>query len=568
MGNTTKLIIEKGNLLEVAKEYKINFKKSGNNYKALCPFHQEKTPSFFINPSKNVYHCFGCNKSGNIITFVAEIEKISHQDAVRKLAHKLNIPLSSEIQAGEDSKTQKLLEEYAIFLNSLLRKPENSKIIKYLYQRGLDDDTINKYLIGYTPADIKDHSKFLEHQDIFIKCGIWGNEEGNIYSILRHRIVFPIFDYLGRIVAFGGRAIEENQQPKYLNTRENKWFEKRCVFYGHKGYLNDIEKTKTAIIVEGYFDQILLNKFGFNNAIAILGSAFTQNHADFLSKYTNKVFFYLDEDEAGLKSTLSLIDIIINTNFDTFYINSKTGLDPSEYIQQYGATKFAQLLNNAKPLIEFYFEYISNKINTTTNINEKALLLDEAINKISKVNHPLKKELLISQFCQIFNEFNKSIQLEVNALKQKLKEPTNFNPFYLLPKANEVQQKAMCELEAELIFLIANDKSLKQKSIELKLCEYIIHSFFRNLYEQIINSKDERAIDITELLQQNQDRDATEYTHFLYKLLFLEDYEITQERFMMVAENLKKCYLSQCLTKIENNNLEEILNMKRRAMEL
>lgn len=559
-------VIKRANLLEVAQGYGISFKKTGANFKARCPFHLEKTPSFFVNPVKNVFHCFGCNKSGNTVTFVAEIEKIPVQEALKKLATKLGIKITYDYADGK-FKSSEILLELAKFLNKILKEETSRVAYNYLKKRGIEDRFIDLYLLGYAPRDNSAYDNFMDKKDILVNLGIFGiDENNNIYPMLKDRVIFPIYDFLGRVVAFGGRNLYDNpNSPKYLNTRENKWFEKKAIFYAHPDYVKDISKAQSAIIVEGYFDQILLNQYGFSNTLGILGSAFSINHVNFLEKYVKKVYFFFDEDEAGRKSAINSVDIILNAGFESFFVTTNTGLDPSDLVLQYGREKMESYINSAKPLFEFYCETLKEKVKEAGNLDEKAQYIDEGIKKISTIHNQIKRELYLSWFADIIGINIKTIEERLNSILQK--KPTTYNIFYTMESPDtKKENRALYELQAELIFLISKDTDLYKKAENLKIKDYIITPFYRNLYEKISNMEEGKTVDWMDFIEEGEDN--TPYLSYLYKFEYLDDYEISGQRLLNVISNLKTIVTNSRLESIKGEQLEETLKLKKEILDL
>lgn len=555
-------IVRKGNLVEIAQKYGISLRKTGNSFKAKCPFHMEKTPSFFINPIKNVFHCFGCNKSGNIISFVAEIEKVPVKEAIKKLSVELGIKIPYEVDE-KLIKSSDLLLEFAKFLNNILKEKENKEAYDYLTHRGVSKEFIDFYLLGYAPKDYRFYDRFLDKKDTLINLGIFGIDSNAVYPILKERIIFPIYDFLGRVVAFGGRNLhDKSDSPKYLNTRENKWFEKRSILYGHPHYTNDLSKWGSAIVVEGYFDQILLNQYGFSNTVGVLGSTFSFNHLNFLEKYVKKVYFFFDEDNAGKKSALASFETVLNANFESFFVDSQTGLDPSDLVVKYGREKLQSIIDTAKPLFEFYCETVKERIKETNNIDEKAHYIDEGIKKISMINNQVKRELYLSQFSDIIGINMKVLEERLDSIMQT--KSREYNIYYTL-KADNTNNRALLELEAELLFIISKDCALRKEVKNLKIKDYIITPFYRNLYEKIEESEES----INEWLNLvNNEEESTTYLSHLYKFEYMDTYEISLSRLLNVVTNLKTIVTNNQLEKSQDEQLEEVIKLKKEILEL
>ncbi len=562
MAKVVREIIGKGSLLEVAQGYGIIFKKTGNSFKARCPFHSERTPSFFVNPGKNIFHCFGCNKAGNIISFVAEIEKISIEEAVRKLAAKLGIKTGYDAE-DRISEGGDLLLEFAKFLHNILKKDGKERAYNYLIKRGVSEEFIDKYLLGYAPRDYSVYEKFISKKEGLVNYGIFGEDGSNIYPMLRDRVVFPIYDFLGRVVAFGGRKLEEgDDSPKYLNTRENRWFEKRSIFYGHPGYIDDISREGMAIIVEGYFDQILLNQYGFPDTLGILGSVFSSNHVNFLERYVKKVYFYFDEDEAGQKSAVATLDTILNASFESYFLSSQMGMDPSDIVVRYGREKLESMIKDAKSLFEFYCGMLKKKIEGTSNIDEKARYIDEGIRKIALINNQIKRELYLSRFSEIIGMNIRVLEERLNTIVRL--QSKGYNIFYT-QQVNSVDNRALLELEAEILFMISKDLDIRKKCESLKIKDYIITPFYRDLYERI--TKEEGIHDNWLELTSNEE-DCSKYLSYIYKFEYLDNYEISSEKLMEVFTNLKVIVTNSELDKVQSEQLDRAIQLKKELLGL
>lgn len=353
------------NLSDIVRQKTSLTKKSGN-YLGLCPFHTEKTPSFTLNDSKKFYYCFGCSAHGDVIKFVSSISGLSYKEASIKLANDYNIEipkLTIEQQRfyEESDELLNILEMAERFFKSQLTK----EIYDYLYQRGLNKETIEKFSIGFAPQG-KVLQKFFEEKSIswtkLLKAGLLGKrEDGTTYDIFYNRIIFPIRNIYDKIVGFSGRTINDGL-PKYLNSPETILFQKKEILYGENYAISNAYKSNYSILVEGQLDVIALHQAGFKEAVASLGTAITENHIQKLWRAGDEIIMCLDGDEAGNKAThrvINLISPLINSNKKISFITLPPSTDPDNIINNDGAEVFKQLLNQRINLSEMIwrFEY-------------------------------------------------------------------------------------------------------------------------------------------------------------------------------------------------------------------
>ena len=316
-------------IVDVVGNY-VQLKKQGSNYIALCPFHSEKTPSFVVSPSKQIYHCFGCSASGDAIKFIMEIEKLSYPEAIEKLANMYNFKL--EYTSSSSTLKVDILEKVNAFYIQELYK--NSFAYEYLKQRGINDSTIEKFALGYAPSSLEQF-KFFKNANLnkneLITLGVLS--ENGEYPRLIERITFPIFSSSGKIIAFGGRTIT-NHPAKYINFTNTKIFNKSKTFYGLNFAREHILRKKEAIIVEGYMDVIMLHQAGFTNAIATLGTALTPQHLPQLKKLNAKILLSYDSDSAGINAALKASKLLFKDFFEGGVILFPQGLDPADVVKK------------------------------------------------------------------------------------------------------------------------------------------------------------------------------------------------------------------------------------------
>ena len=382
-------------IVDVVGNY-VQLKKQGSNYIALCPFHSEKTPSFVVSPSKQIYHCFGCSASGDAIKFIMEIEKLSYPEAIEKLANMYNFKL--EYTSSSSTLKVDILEKVNAFYIQELYK--NSFAYEYLKQRGINDSTIEKFALGYAPSSLEQF-KFFKNANLnkneLITLGVLS--ENGEYPRLIERITFPIFSSSGKIIAFGGRTIT-NHPAKYINFTNTKIFNKSKTFYGLNFAREHILRKKEAIIVEGYMDVIMLHQAGFTNAIATLGTALTPQHLPQLKKLNAKILLSYDSDSAGINAALKASKLLFKDFFEGGVILFPQGLDPADVVKK--GDDLDKYFNSQIPFLEFIIEYTIKKYDIK-NPMQKKKALDELKAYIFTLPEILKESFIskAAQYLQI-----------------------------------------------------------------------------------------------------------------------------------------------------------------------
>ncbi|UUD37174.1 DNA primase [Mycoplasmopsis equigenitalium] len=355
-------IKDKNNIVEVVSE-NISLSKSGSNYLGICPFHDDSKPSLSINEAKQIFKCFACNTGGNVIKFVELYDKISFVAALKKLAQRANITADFS-QIDDNIEVDNYSREQYELINSLIdatrffrfKLHNNEQAKAYLYSRHIDDQIINYFKIGYADGNdvIKELKEKLKYEDYLLEAASLMNEKGN--AILWNRIFFPIKDEFGYIVGYSARSLEEGQ-TKYINSKESAVFQKnRILFNYERAHIIGIEE-KEMYLTEGFMDVIALHRAGIKNAVALMGTALTENHFRLL-KHIPKIVLFLDGDEAGRKATFKSVDFLVKNNFKVEIVNNTTNLDPDELLNQIGQEKFIELTQNRSTAIDWLYKYL------------------------------------------------------------------------------------------------------------------------------------------------------------------------------------------------------------------
>jgi len=416
---------EATDMVDLVSEY-VTLKKSGRNYLGLCPFHQEKTPSFSVSPGKQLYYCFGCHAGGGAFQFAMEIEGIEFPEAVELLADRAGIPLPEtsggdgidRAQEEERRQVHRALQLTALFFNRVLTGTSLGKeALRYLTDRGYDTEVIDKFKIGFAPEGWENLIKFLKGKgfapELLAKAGlvIKHEERGSYYDRFRGRVMFTIFDLRGRPVAMGGRALGDDQ-PKYLNSPETPWFNKRKILYGLNFARQAIRRTERIVVTEGYTDVITAHTHGIEEAVATLGTAFTSDHARLLLRYAPEVVFAYDADTAGADATLRGLEIISQLGGHVKVIDLPAGQDPDDFIRSEGGKAFQDLIAEALPLVEYRLK-LACRTHGTGTIEGRVKVADDIVPVIAAVENPVAQAAYLRKVAA-------TLDLDEGALRQRL----------------------------------------------------------------------------------------------------------------------------------------------------
>ena len=420
----------------------IRLKKRGANYLGLCPFHNEKSPSFTVSPSKEIYKCFGCGKSGNSISFIMEHEKYSYVETLRWLANRYNVEIE-ETEVSSEVKQKQLLNESLFSVNNfakeyftdqLFNSPEGEDVaLSYLKHRGFREDIIKKFDLGYNPG-LKDGFaqtaiKAQYNKENLIRSGLVAERDGNIYDNYRGRIIFPIHNQSGKVLGFGARVIKNNDKaPKYINTPENEIYVKSKVLYGAYFARHAIDKVNECFLVEGYTDVVSLHQAGIENVVASGGTALTPDQLRLVKKYTNNLTIIYDGDAAGVKAALRGLDLAIEEGLDVKLVLIPDKEDPDSYVNKLGANSFLEFINqNKKDFILFQLDVMMAEVgNDTVKKSNVVNHLAETLSKMNKAEDFIKRQDYVKKISQILQIEEDGMNELVNKfLRDKINKISN-----------------------------------------------------------------------------------------------------------------------------------------------
>lgn len=565
-------------IVEVISQY-IHLKKSGRNFFGICPFHNEKTPSFSVSPDKQIYHCFGCNEGGNVIRFLMKIENITFIEAVQMLAKRARIELPQDDISDELKKSNTIKEliykvnkEAGRFYYKNLGEKSGEEAKKYLLNRGIDSKTITKFGLGYSKNEWDSLYKHLLScgfpQDIIIKAGLVKKSKKDQYiDIFRNRVIFPIFDIYNNVIAFGGRSLD-NSTPKYLNSPETLVFNKSKNLYA----LNIAKNTnsKRVVIVEGYLDAITLHQHGIDYAVASLGTALTDNQAKLLKKYCDEVVVSYDSDVAGQSATIRSVEILNNTGCSIKILQIPQSKDPDEYVRKHGIEKFIYLMDKAKTYFQFKIELVKKQHNLSS-VDGKIKFLNTMSNVLANIDNNIERDAYIKILSDETGISSESIIAQINKKLYKdnnYKKPQKNNKYYL-PEQKDISigDKKLDNAERMLIYLICQKDNYKKYSdlIDLDIFSYEINKRIAELvFKRLSAGYNVEPADIISILH-NGDEISTVSQIFSLQIEFEDVDKAIVECLNYIYKTNKYKEILKLSTSVDNdpskiNKLNALLN--------
>ncbi len=439
-------LVQRNPIEDVVGQY-VSLKRSGANLFGLCPFHGEKTASFSVNPDKGIYYCFGCHKGGGAVNFMMEIEGLSYPDAVRSLAKRVGMEVPEDDQYQSRYRQQERLwalnKEAARFFNAQLYTEAGAQGLAYAQKRGMPKSILTKFGIGFAPDSwnaLTDAMRKKGYTDQELRdANLVSDKNGHIYDRFRNRLMFPIIDVRGNVIGFGGRVMD-NSTPKYLNSTDTLVFNKRKNLFA----MNYAKKTKMGyiILVEGYMDAIALHQYGFDCAVASLGTSLTEDQATLLSKYTDQVVLIYDGDEAGQNATRRAIPMLEKAGLQVKVLKMRDAKDPDEYLKKFGADKFKVLLEESANRVEYQLGAIAKKYNISLD-EERVKYIQECADLISTLPSPVQREVYSGRVADNAKISLDAMKLEVNkSFKRRMAKERRKQEKQDLSPAKNLQPKS------------------------------------------------------------------------------------------------------------------------------
>ena len=420
-------------IVALISEY-VPLKKSGKGYKGLCPFHQEKTPSFMVDEQKQIFHCFGCGEGGNIYTFIMKIEKLNFPEAVKLLANKAGV----QLPVYEKQNNKSIQEKELIFrLNGItadyyqknLFSPQGKRALNYLLKRNFSEEIIKKFYLGYALPGFEHlvhflTSKKIEQKDLF-KAGLAfrSTKTGGTLDYFRDRIIFPIFNLQGKIIAFGGRVLDE-KLPKYLNSPETPVYYKAKNLYGLFQAKQSIRQKNQVIIMEGYTDVLIAHQFGFDNAVASLGTALTGQQISLLKRFADEILIAFDSDSAGKSATLRSLGLVKKAGLAVKIVYLPPDSDPADIILQKGEPFFANLIKDALPLFDYKLKILLQQYNPASS-QGKVNIVKELFSDLADIGSDIELRSEVKKIAERLHLTEDSILIDLNQYKKGNKQLSN-----------------------------------------------------------------------------------------------------------------------------------------------
>ncbi len=473
MSSPVDQIKERLSIVDVVSSY-VKLERAGGNYKARCPFHSEKTPSFFVSPARESFHCFGCNKGGDIFTFVSEFEGLDFKGALKVLADRAGVKLFAEDPKLKNEKDAlyAALEKATAFWESNLRK--NPEAIAYLKKRGLNEETIKDFRLGFAEDSFTSLASFLRKsgvaEDIAEKAGLSVSSPKGRYDRFRSRIMFPIFDSAGRVVAFSGRIFdkEDDKTGKYVNSPETALYSKSKILYGFDRAKQEIRKNNACVLVEGQMDLIMSHQSGTKNAVAISGTALTEHHLEMISRLASNLIVALDADPAGMAAARRSVEMALGSGLEVKIVDIPEGLDPADLILK-DKPGWERTITEAKHAVTFYLEKIISSADEGRKI--KVEISRQVLPLIGKLGNKLEQAHFVSEVARKIKVSEEHVWEEVVKAAA--------SPGYSPPEDSSAAEEKMKTAESssrkemlakKLVSIILWQEGLKEKAVDTEKC--------------------------------------------------------------------------------------------------
>ncbi|MDU5342453.1 DNA primase [Anaerococcus vaginalis] len=543
-------ILENSDIVAIIGDY-VDLKKSGNSYKGLCPFHNEKTPSFTVDDRKQLFHCFGCGEGGDVVSFIMHKEGLSYIESMKYLAKKAGIKLDDT----KSSKENKILNRYydinkdimMYFYKNLLT---DKACQIYLKNRGFRSNIVNTFMLGFAKNSWDDLLSYVKNKDYLLddieNLGlIKKSQNGKYYDKYRNRLIFPIINHYGKVIGFGGRSIDSTM-PKYLNSPESQVFKKRYNLYG----LNIFKKqsNKDIILVEGYMDVIGLNNQGIDQAVASLGTSLTSDQAKLLKRYAKNVYICYDEDNAGIKATDRAIEILLDEGIKPNIISLEKGLDPDDFVKKYGRDAFIKKMDEASDVYNYKYNKILD-LYAESKDNEKFEKLNLFIEFLSSIKSDLTREIFINNVSKLFDIDKSTLKesvLKYNDNYKKIYKNQNKDSFYNKNDFKNFNTNQSTIIERKKYSVSTNEL----ETLRLYLNQKDEYDENKDFFDQVI--VDEKLLEIKQYIDKNGFDKISE--NFSNDYQFIIDY---------IKDKSNKIVGNELIEKINLENRKKLLKKLR-----
>lgn len=549
---------ENSDIVEVISQY-VHLKRSGRNYFGLCPFHNEKSPSFSVSPDKQIFHCFGCGVGGNVFTFISKIEGIGFKEAIENLADRAGIVLPKSTN-NEDSRKEELKSKVykvnnftADYYHKRLYKPESKAGQEYVKQRKLTNETLESYNLGFS-GNYDELYKILRKEGFndeeILESGlVKKNEHGQYVDFYRDRFMIPILDVRNRVIAFGGRVLGDAKRFKYLNSPENIVYSKGKHLFG----LNVAKRYdhKKLLIVEGYMDAISLHQRGITNVVAALGTALTTNQGWLLRRNAEQVILGFDADGAGQNAIMRAMEVMQNMGCDMRVLQMTGAKDPDEFIIKYGSARFQKLMNEAISLLEFRVKVLEQNLDLEV-ASDKVKFLNEIAKLIAKIDNTIEQEIYIEKLSKGYNISKEAIFGQVNKLQYSSRTQTNNlekpKPVVIHKKETKVDKNVSEEIikrENTIISILINNPENFQMIKEHMKIEDFKYDLNIKIVKALYEELEKEDSNISLVLDKIEDEEIKNHL----TAIMAEDYGISDSNDTKAIEDILRKYEREKLEK-------------------
>ncbi len=549
---------ENSDIVEVISQY-VHLKRSGRNYFGLCPFHNEKSPSFSVSPDKQIFHCFGCGVGGNVFTFISKIEGIGFKEAIENLADRAGIVLPKSTN-NEDSRKEELKSKVykvnnftADYYHKRLYKPESKAGQEYVKQRKLTNETLESYNLGFS-GNYDELYKILRKEGFndeeILESGlVKKNEHGQYVDFYRDRFMIPILDVRNRVIAFGGRVLGDAKRFKYLNSPENIVYSKGKHLFG----LNVAKRYdhKKLLIVEGYMDAISLHQRGITNVVAALGTALTTNQGWLLRRNAEQVILGFDADGAGQNAIMRAMEVMQNMGCDMRVLQMTGAKDPDEFIIKYGSARFQKLMNEAISLLEFRVKVLEQNLDLEV-ASDKVKFLNEIAKLIAKIDNTIEQEIYIEKLSKGYNISKEAIFGQVNKLQYSSRTQTNNlekpKPVVIHKKETKVDNNVSEEIikrENTIISILINNPENFQMIKEHMKIEDFKYDLNIKIVKALYEELEKEDSNISLVLDKIEDEEIKNHL----TAIMAEDYGISDSNDTKAIEDILRKYEREKLEK-------------------
>lgn len=563
MKTTLDELLQRVNILDVVSQY-VKLRKAGKDYAGLCPFHKEKTPSFTVSVEKQMFYCFSCREGGNAVNFLMKYENLSFQEAQENLARQYGVEIIRKgggKRSGHFDALSSLLEYYRRNLKG------SKKALQYLHNRGITDDAIDEFKLGYSDKSSGDLKGFLKNSgipnDIFLSTGIVRMKDGVLYEMFRGRIIIPIIDVNKKVVGFGGRTTEKEGFPKYINSPESAVFSKRVSLFGIDKTRKYISDSNEVFIVEGYFDFISLFMHGFRNVVSTLGTAVTEGQISKLRNYTENITLLLDGDEAGIKSALRLIELFAEMGINGNMVVLPEAHDPDSFIRKEGMEALQKAVMEKKPILDYYFDYSAKRHGMKTP-EGKNLFIKAVLPYVRAIRNTVTRRLYVKRISELTgveeshfahlqneetgvirndNDSSKGVIVEKRVINACMTNPCLLEPY----KGKEVLSYIKNRHVREVLSRILHHVEEKR--------DFEVHSFIQTLEDDDLRSLVLDAVfHSAEFIDDEPEKVFFDYFRYVEKQFFKEESKKITAR------------LSEAERRGDEKEIAELLKQKRQVL--